>query len=142
MVLGCGGGHSCVSRVGHLVHEAKAGDPRMANILELQDLVAANEFLCHMNAPEAEKCLRNIAHLVAPRGYLVVSGIDLDVRTKVALDLGWTPVPDLIEEIHNGDPSVWRDWPWRYWGLEPFDRRRPDWAVRYASFFQLGKSGR
>ena len=116
-----------------------AGDPQMANLLGPQDLVVANKFLCHMNPPEAEKCLRNIAHVVATGGYLVVSGIDLDVRSKVALDLGWTPVQDLVEEIHNGDPSVRRDWPWRYWGLEPLDRSRPDWAVRYASFFRLGE---
>lgn len=115
-----------------------AGDSELANNLGPQDIVVANKFLCHMAPPDAEKCLRNIAHLVAPGGYLVVSGIDLEVRTKVALELGWTPVPELIEEIHNGDPSVRRDWPWKYWGLEPFDRGRPDWRVRYASVFQLG----
>lgn len=115
-----------------------AGDPQLANNLGPQDIVVANKFLCHMAPPDAEKCLRNIAYLVAPGGYLVVSGIDLDVRTKVALELGWTPIPKWIEEIHNGDPSVRHDWPWRYWGLEPFDRKKPDWAVRYASVFQLG----
>jgi SAM-dependent methyltransferase len=116
-----------------------AGNPQLANNLGPQDIVVANKFLCHMTPSEAERCLRNIAHLVAPGGYLVVSGVDLEVRTKVALELGWTPIPELIEEIHDGDPSVRRDWPWKYWGLEPFDRKRPDWAVRYASFFQLGK---
>src|SRR5438034_4334882 len=45
------------------------------------------------------------SRLVSPGGYLFVSGVDLDVRTKVALDLGWEPVPELIKEIHNGDPS-------------------------------------
>ena len=41
-----------------------------------------------------------------PGGYLFVSGVGLDVRTKVALDLGWEPVMELIAEIHDGDPSV------------------------------------
>jgi hypothetical protein len=82
--------------------------------------------------------LCSLARLVKPGGYLFVSGIDLDVRTKVAIDLGWIPVPDLLEEIHNGDPSVRRDWPWRYWGLEPFDSKRPDWRTHYAAVFQLG----
>jgi len=117
-----------------------AGDPRLVDSLESQDIVVANKFLCHMDPPDAEKCLRNIANLVAPSGYLFVSGIDLDVRTKVASEFGWSPVSDLIEEIHNGDSSVRRDWPWRYWGLEPFDRKRPDWSVRYASVFQVGNS--
>ena len=117
-----------------------AVDPDLANKLGPQDIVVANKFLCHMTPPDAEKCLRNIAHLVSPGGYLVVSGIDLEVRNNVALELGWVPVSDLLEEIHNGDPSVRNDWPWKYWGLEPFDRSRPDWNVRYASVFQFGKS--
>jgi chemotaxis methyl-accepting protein methylase len=116
-----------------------AGDPQLGNNLGPQDIVVANKFLCHMGPPDAERCLRNIAQLVAPGGYLVVSGIDLEVRTKVALQLGWAPIPELIEEIHDGDPSVRRDWPWKYWGLEPFDQKKRDWVVRYASFFQLGK---
>jgi hypothetical protein len=38
----------------------------------------------HMNASEAERCLRNIARLVTPLGYLFVSGVDLNILTKVA----------------------------------------------------------
>ena len=114
-----------------------ASDPELARLLGCQDIVVANKFLCHMTPPAAERCLRNIAQLVSPGGYLFVSGIDLDIRTKVALDLGWTPVRTLLEEMHNGDPSVRRDWPWQYWGLEPFTTNRHDWAVRYASVFQL-----
>jgi chemotaxis protein methyltransferase CheR len=116
---------------------ADAGDPKLAKRLGPQDIVVANKFLCHMYPPEAERCLRNLAHLVSPAGYLFVSGIDLDVRSKVALELGWSPVLDLLEEIHNGDPSVRRDWPLQYWGLEPFNSQRHDWRVRYASAFQL-----
>lgn len=118
---------------------ADAGDPELPRRLGRQDIVVANRFLCHMAPVEAERCLRNVANLVDPGGYLFVSGVDLEVRTKIALDLGWIPVPDLLEEIHNGDPSVRRDWPWKYWGLEPFTRRRHDWRVRYASVFQLGR---
>jgi SAM-dependent methyltransferase len=114
-----------------------AADPELAKLVGCQDIVVANKFLCHMTPPVAERCLRNIAHLVSPGGHLFVSGIDLDIRTKVALDLGWTPVRTLLEEMHDGDPSVRRDWPWQYWGLEPFSRNGQDWPVRYASAFQL-----
>ena len=117
---------------------ADAGDPGLAKSLGPQDIVVANKFLCHMTPADAERCLRNLARLVKPGGYLFVSGIDLDIRAKVALDLSWIPVQDLMEEMHNGDPSVRRDWPWAYWGLEPFNRKRHDWRVRYASVFQLG----
>ena len=115
-----------------------AGDPDLASRLGPQDIVVANKFLCHMAPTDAERCLRNIAHMVTPGGYLFVSGVDLDVRTKVARSLGWKPVPDLLEEMHNGDFSVTRDWPWHYWGLEPFNKNRRDWKFRYASVFQLG----
>ena len=115
-----------------------AADPALHAALGPQDIVVANKFLCHMGPRDAEQCLRAIAPLVRPGGHLFVSGVDLDVRTRVARDLNWTPVSELLEEIHDGDPSVRRDWPWRYWGLEPFDRSRNDWKIRYASAFQLG----
>jgi chemotaxis methyl-accepting protein methylase len=115
-----------------------AGDVRIAERLSGQDIVVANRFLCHMQPQEAEACLRRIAKLVKPGGFLFVSGVDLDVRSKVARDQHWIPVIELIHEIHNGDPSLRKDWPLQWWGLEPFDRRRSDWNVRYASVFQIG----
>jgi SAM-dependent methyltransferase len=114
-----------------------ASDPEIKKALGLQDVVIGSNFLCHMAPAEAEKCLRNMARLVAPGGYLFVSGVDLDVRTRVARDLGWKVVPDRIADIHDGDPSVRGDWPWDWWGLEPLDRRRSDWTIRYAAVFQV-----
>jgi SAM-dependent methyltransferase len=119
-----------------------AADPELINILGPQDMVVASNFLCHMAPADAERCLGNIAQLVSPGGYLFVSGVDLDVRTKVAVDLGWEPVPELIAEIHNGDPSVRADWPWQWWGLEPLNRRRHDWQTRYAAAFRIVRSQR
>ncbi len=118
-------------------HVGDVGEPEILDALGAQDMVVANNFLCHMDPSEAERCLRNIARLVAPHGYLFVSGIDLDVRTKVACDLGWEPVQELLQEIHEGDPVLRRDWPFHYAGLEPLDDRRPDWRIRYAAVFQL-----
>jgi hypothetical protein len=89
-----------------------------------------------MKPSDAERCLRNIAGVVKSGGYLFVTGIDLDVREKVARDLHWQPVPELIEEIHDGDPSVRGDWPFAWWGLEPLNKNRSDWRVRYAVAFQ------
>ena len=70
-------------------------------------------------------------------GYLFVSGVDLDVRTKVALDLGWEPVPELMAEVHEGDPLVRADWPCQWWGLEPSIAGDADWQTRYASVFRV-----
>ncbi len=117
-----------------------ASSPELANVLGPQDIVVANNFLCHMEPSAAENCLRNIRGLVDRGGYLFVSGIDLEVRTKVARELGWRPVPELFEQIHDGDPSVRSDWPLRWCGLEPLNRRRLDWRMRYAAVFQVNSS--
>src|SRR6266478_3651006 len=119
-----------------------AADPEIIKVLGPQDMVVASNFLCHMAPTDAEKCLGNIGQLVSPGGYLFVSGVDLDVRTKVAVDLGWEPVPELMTEIHDGDPSVRADWPWEWWGLEPLNRRRHDWQIRYAAVFRIASPQR
>ena len=117
-----------------------ATDPELPGILGPQDIVLAKNFLCHMTPGPAERCLRNIARIVKPGGYVFVSGIDLDVRTRVARDLGWMPVQDLIRDIHEGDVSLRRGWPLEYWGLEPFSDTRADWRIRYASAFQIAET--
>ena len=115
-----------------------AGSSHLKETLGPQDIVVANRFLCHMQPEEAKACLHNIGGMVKSGGYLFVAGIDLDVRSSVALEMGWHPVPDLMREIHDGDQSIRRGWPVEYWGLEPLDDSRRDWQIRYASVFQIG----
>lgn len=114
-----------------------ACDPGLRAKCGMHDFVVANRFLCHMDRAAARRCLINVGHLVRPGGYLFVSGVDLDVRTQVALDMRWKPVEVLIREIHDGDASIRRGWPRDYWGLEPLDDQRADWQIRYASVFQI-----
>jgi SAM-dependent methyltransferase len=119
--------------------EWRVGDvtkPETIEALGFQDIGIASNFLCHMPPVMAESCLRNIARLARPGGYLIVSGIDLDVRTKVADDLGWRPLQELLEEVHEGDPVMKTYWPWHYAGLEPLNKKRRDWKRRYAAAFQ------
>jgi chemotaxis methyl-accepting protein methylase len=118
-----------------------ANDPRLAQTLGPQDIVVANRFLCHMKSSAAERCLRNVGRLVKPGGHLFVSGVDLDVRTKVARDLGWKPISDLITEVHEGDASLREGWPLHWWGLEPFCHNMSNWRLRFASVFQIGEVG-
>jgi SAM-dependent methyltransferase len=118
---------------------ADVSDPQTVRRLGEYDLVVASNFLCHMDDTSAERCMRNFAQLIRPGGYVFVSGVDLDVRTRVAHELGWEPLAALRTEIHDGDPLVRADWPWRWWGLEPLDPRRGDWELRYASAFQIGR---
>ena len=88
-----------------------------------------------MQATEAENCLWNMARLVNPGGDLSVTGIDLDIRAKVARDLVWRPVLELIEEIHEGDPTLRQDWPCDWWGLEPLGKDRPRLANALCNCF-------
>jgi polysaccharide pyruvyl transferase WcaK-like protein/chemotaxis methyl-accepting protein methylase len=117
-----------------------AGDSDLIDRLGPQDIVVASNFLCHMPPREAERCLRTLSGLVGPGGHAFVTGVDLDVRTSVGLELGWQPVPDLRAEIHDGDPLVRADWPWQWWGLEPLDRRRPDWETRYTAVYRANSA--
>jgi SAM-dependent methyltransferase/mannose-6-phosphate isomerase-like protein (cupin superfamily) len=122
--------------------DGDVNDLEIFDALGPQDIVVANNFLCHMDPSMAERCLRHIARLVRPRGYLFVSGIDLDVRTKVATDLRWHPVQELLEEIYEGDSWMRGLWPCQYAGLEPLTKRRQNWKLRYAAAFQLIPSGK
>lgn len=114
---------------------ADVGDPNLLDMFGPQDIVIANNFLCHMDDWKAEECLRNLARLVDVNGYLFVSGVDLDIRTRVARALEWSPVQELLAEIHEGDPWLTREWPFDYTGLEPLDKKRRDWTFRYAAVF-------
>jgi hypothetical protein len=80
------------------------------------------------------------ARLNGSDGFLFVSGVDLDIRTKVARELGWKPIQDWLEQIHEGDSSVRTAWPWHYSGLEPRNEQSPDYKIRYSACFQLGGS--
>jgi mannose-6-phosphate isomerase-like protein (cupin superfamily) len=117
------------------------GEPQIIDALGSQDLVTASNFLCHMVPAEAERCLRNISRLISSNGYLFVSGVDLEVRTRIARELGWEPIQDLLAEIHEGDPVLRVHWPWNYTGLEPLDTRKPDWRLRYAAAFRIALHG-
>jgi len=120
-------------------HLGDASDRELLHVLGPQDIVVASNFLCHMEASESEKCLRNIAGIVKGGGYIFVTGVDLDIRERVARDLRLHPVRELIEDIHEGDPSVRRDWPCAWWGLEPLNKKISDWQMRYASVFQMSE---
>lgn len=120
----------------------EVGDARDPGIVEkfgVQDIVFANNFLVHMKQREATACLGNILRLVKPDGFFVCRGVDLDVREMAAERFRLRPIQMRIEEIHNADPDLdaRSSWPWRYYGLEPLDKRRKNWIKRYASVFQV-----
>jgi len=105
-----------------------------------QDIVIASDFLCHMDDATAERCLCNIGRLVAPGGYIIATGVNLDVRSAVAAALAWSPVQELLEEMHEADPALRNIWPCHYAALEPLNKQRLDWRHRYAAAFRIGLS--
>jgi SAM-dependent methyltransferase len=112
-----------------------ASSPSVLELLDQQDLVLANRFLCHMEPDEAGACLWNITRLVAPGGYLFVSGVDLPVRQSMLRESGFVPLTDGLAAIHDGDPSLRECWPLKTCGLEPLDVERADWVARYAMVY-------
>jgi chemotaxis methyl-accepting protein methylase len=119
-------------------HCGNVEDPNLISVLGPEDVVVASRFLCHMKPADAERCLRALARLVKPGGYLFASGVDLDARARVAKEMGWEPVKEMIKEVYEGDQTLRDGWPTQYWAIEPFQSTRRDWMSRYSSAFRVG----
>jgi chemotaxis methyl-accepting protein methylase len=113
---------------------ADATDDKLSALFEPQDFLLANNFMGPMDDHLAERCLRNMVTLVARGGYLVVDGIDLDVKTRILTELGFRPVLTNQQEIWEAE-GLKTGWPWLRWAREPIDRSVVDWALRYSVIF-------
>ncbi|HEY5803050.1 MAG TPA: CheR family methyltransferase [Lysobacter sp.] len=122
-------------RAGATWYVGNAADPDLRDAHGLQDVVLACNFLGPMEPGMAESCIRNVAALVIPGGYLVIDGVDLGVKARVLKQLGFLPITEDAQCIHEADPTK-RDWPWTRWSLEPFDDSKADWPYRYVTIFQ------
>lgn len=112
--------------------------PDLAERVGQGDIVMANNMLYHMRDDRASACLSNILHLIEAGGYLLVDGINLDIKTRVLQQASYRPMPLLVEEIYH-DPAnkrLLRDWPFNACTREPMDRNQPDWLMRYAAVYQ------
>lgn len=125
----------CVRQGATLMVE-DAGNPQLPARLGPQDYVIASNFLIHLPNQLAETCLLNIARLVTPGGYVFVWGVDLDIKTRIMKALKMEPVMQNLEDIHMADKRAREVWPLKWWGLEPLDKNRPDWKVRYCTVFR------
>jgi chemotaxis methyl-accepting protein methylase len=66
-------------------------DPAFVDDVAPQDVVFANNMLCHFENARAEAALRNLAAILAPGGYLFMYGVDPDLKTRVIRALGLRP---------------------------------------------------
>jgi hypothetical protein len=79
-------------------HCADSGDPNLIFILDNQDIVIADRFLCPIEPTAAERILRKPRpRPLKPGGYLFVSGVDLSNARRA------------------GHPSISDRWPLEYW---------------------------
>lgn len=111
-------------------------DSAAAANLGTHDVVLANNFLGPMDDAQAAACLSGIVGLVKPGGYLVVDGVDLDVKYKVIRRFNLKPITHDLDAIYLAGPHK-RGWPWIRWGLEPINRGRRDWPIRYSTIFKV-----
>lgn len=117
-------------------HSLSADDPALLGLIGTQDIVLAKNFLGPMDDNLAVNCLLNIIQLVRPGGYLVVDGIDLNLKARILPQLNVTPITDQLKEIYYEDITK-EGWPWVRWAHEPMDLRRADWKYRYCSIFRV-----
>jgi chemotaxis protein methyltransferase CheR len=117
-------------------------DAELIARLEPAHLVLAQNFLYHLTRAESDRAFEHLIGLVQPRGALAVDGVDLDLRARCTLGAGLEPWPEEVERIHEeARDERGYAWPSIYWGLEPYDARRPDALRRYATIF-LKPAGR
>lgn len=102
-----------------------------------QHVVIANNILIHMPDDVAEASLRNLANSVEPGGLLCITGVDLDLRVRVARTLKLQPITSRIEEIHHGYSPILDAWPCSYYGLEQYDAHHPDHDYRYSMLYRV-----
>jgi len=99
-----------------------------------KDIVFAKNFLGPMESHLAEECLLNVLRLVKKGGYLVLDGVDLDVKCRVLSSVDVEPILNNYETIYKEDKTK-EGWPWVRWSHEPIDTTRADWKIRYCSIF-------
>lgn len=111
-------------------------DPGLAQRLGTADVVLAQNLLYNFRPRAARRAFENICTLLRPRGALFIDGMDLGMRQRLTRRAGLVPLEYKIQEIHeDARRERAKSWPWHYWGLEPFDASRRDWAYRYAMVF-------
>lgn len=113
---------------------ADATDRQLKHSVMPVDLLLANNFLGPMPDALAEACMENLLGLVVPGGYIVLDGVDLDLKTRFAKAHRLVPICDKMEAINRADFSK-AGWPWKRWASEPIEKSLPDWQIRYSVVF-------
>ena len=102
------------------------------------DLIVCQNVLTHLAPPAATALLDQLLARAKPRSVVVCSGVDLDLKTRIAA-AGFRPWIGRLEEIHDGFTThrmhYRQNRGQHYFELEDIDRARPDWPTRYGTLF-------
>ncbi len=102
------------------------------------DLVVCQNVLTHLEPPAATVLLDRLLARANPRAVFVCSGVDLDLKARIA-GAGFQPWTGRLEEIHDAFAShrmhYRQNRGQHYFELEDIDRTRSDWPVRYGTLF-------
>jgi SAM-dependent methyltransferase len=111
----------------------------LAQPLERQfDLVVCQNVLTHLEPPSATLLLDRLLARAKHRAVFVCSGLDLELKTRIAA-AGFAPWMGRLDEIHEAFASHRMHYRVNrgrhYFELEDIDRGRQDWPVRYSTLF-------
>ena len=102
------------------------------------DLVACQNVLTHLERPAATVLLDRLLARAKPRAVFVCSGVDLDLKPRIAA-AGFRPWTGRLEEIHDAFATHRMHYRenrgQHYFELEDIDRARPGWQARYSTLF-------
>ena len=102
------------------------------------DLIVCQNVLTHLEPPVATTLLDRLLARAKPRAVVVCSGVDLDLKPRIAA-AGFRPWLGRLEEIHDGFTThrmhYRQNRGQHYFELEDIDRTQPDWPGRYGTLF-------
>ncbi|MBE7212816.1 MAG: hypothetical protein INR65_17525 [Gluconacetobacter diazotrophicus] len=102
------------------------------------DLLVCQNVLTHLTPPVAATLLARLLDRAKARAVFVCSGVDLDLKARIAA-AGFRPWTGRLEEIHEAFATHRMHYRLNrgqhYFELEDIDRARPDWEARYSTLF-------
>ena len=102
------------------------------------DLVVCQNVLTHLEPPAATALLDRLLARAKSRAVFVCSGVDLDLKTRIAAE-GFRPWTGRLAEIHDGFTThrmhYRQNRGQHYFELEDISQAQPDWPTRYATLF-------
>lgn len=102
------------------------------------DIVLAQNVLFHMPPQMAEAAFSNALKTVKSGGFLLIEGMDLDMRVELTAKHGLEPLDYKVREIYTDArrhvPENWWDY---YYGSEPYSPFATERVRRYCSIFRV-----